>query len=175
MHIEVHAEIVYLSRIVDKGFLCPKKLSEIREVFTFQKKCKYLPICCLLVLFQKPPERLLAFRFLPLKLCWHWKPALLQIWTFSMGEDGVSVPSGPHHSREIPTQRAPERLITIVHTWAATASSAPGQGTAGPQHTRWSTCMRDAVLNYSKNHLIKTAACISAKQSAIKGLVNMTI
>ena len=41
--------------------------------------------------------------------------------------------------------------------------------------------MRDAVLSFSKNsgpfvtsHRIKTAACISAKQSAIKGLVNMT-
>ena len=90
MHIEVHAEIIYLHRTVDKGFFCPKRLSEIREVFTFQKKCKYLPICCLLILFQKPPERLLAFRFLPLKLCWQWKPALLRIWTFSMGEDGVS-------------------------------------------------------------------------------------
>lgn len=172
MHIEVHAEITYLGRIVDKGFFCPKRLSEIREVFIFWKKCKYLPICCLLVLFQKPPERLLAFRFPPLKLCWQWKSTLLRIWTFSAGEDGMSVPSGPHHACEILMQRAPGRLITTVHTWATTTQVRSQLGL----NSQDKACVRDAVLSYSKNsgpfvtsHLIKTAACISANSQLLKG------
>lgn len=97
-------------------------VSDIMEVFQFQKKCKYLPTYCLLLLCQKKTKpkqnkkttfRVLAFRCSHLegKWCWQGKSSwgFLQIWISLRGGER-RVWTGAQRFCETMTQRGSEKF-----------------------------------------------------------------